>query len=132
MFENSQVRVIIAKDGTVTYEQLGEWQASWGTQVNITFGYLIGYNYNGNGVTLVGSYDPAHASASITLKAPVYDDDDDDDDDRDIPLGPGTPDEQIPLGLPRTGDYTVLSMGLALSSLASFAALLVRRKKNEE
>lgn len=135
VFENAQVRVNIAADGTVSYERLGAWPATWGNTVDITFDYEIGFTADGNGITLIGAADPAAASASITLQAPNNGDNGDgDDDDDEIPLNPGgsvVDDADIPLGVPTTGGETFSSVELILASLASAAALtLGRRKKN--
>ncbi len=136
VFENSQVRVTVKPDGTVTYEQLGAWPQSWGSAANITFDYSIGFAADGNGITLIGTPGTAAASASIALNQPVPPGGDDggDDDDGDIPLGPGggsiplSP-GAIPLGAPNTGGTTmIVPAAILTASLFLFvAALLLRR-----
>ncbi len=138
VFENSQVRVIVKPDGTVTYEQLGVWPDAWGTSANVTFDYSIGFTADGNGITLVGSPGTAAASANIALNRPTDPGDDggDDDDDGggDIPLGPGggsiplSP-GAIPLGAPSTGGaMQIVPLTMLVGALFLLAAMLLLRR----
>ncbi len=142
VFENSQLRVIVKPDGTVTYEQLGAWPEAWGSNANVTFDYSIGFTAEPNGITLIGTPGTASASASIALAQPTQPGGGDpggggDDGGSNIPLGPGgniplSP-GAIPLGIPSTGGES-LTVPLALAVFAvllSLAGLAYRRSSHK-